>query len=84
MEAFKLQFSSKKSRGWDIYYVEKWVNEWRMSDTKKGVTSPKLLLSLVKKSKIEGVMITTLMHNEFDFISVPDGRFMNSLQWYEI
>lgn len=50
---------------------------------KKGVTSPKLLLSLVKKSKIEGVMITTLIHNEFDFISVPDGKFMNSLQWYE-
>ena len=54
-----------------------------MSDTKKGVTSPKLLLSLVKKSKIEGVMITILIRNEFDFISVPDGKFMNSLQWYE-
>ena len=54
-----------------------------MSDTKKGVTSPKLLLSLVKKSKIEGVMITILMRNELDFISVPDGKFMNSLQWYE-
>lgn len=41
-----------------------------MSNTKKEVKSPNLIMSLVKKSQAKGVIITSLMDNEVDLISV--------------
>lgn len=41
-----------------------------MSNAKKDVKFPKLVMSLVKKSQTEGVIITTLLEDEFDCISV--------------
>lgn len=44
--------------------------EWKISNTKKEVKFPKLIMSLVRKSQTEGTIITTLMDSEFDCISV--------------
>lgn len=42
-----------------------------MSNTKKEIKSPSLIMSLVKKSQTKGVIITSLMDNEVHLIFVP-------------
>lgn len=55
-----------------------------MSNIKKEVKSPKLIMSLVKKSQTKEMIITTtLIDNEFAFISVPDSKLVNSSQQCE-
>ena len=53
---------------WELPYA---VGATLKSKKQTNLKLPKLIMTLAMKLQIEGVLITTLMDNEFDFIFVP-------------